>query len=234
MLPVPVRNQMIQYQTKLVLGGGFIRSAVQGEKPNDIDLFTQSPTDAQQFSAELASEGKRKVRETGNALSVKLSGRHFVQYVHRWTYPEPFQLLESFDFTIACAAIWFQDDKWQSLIDDDFYADLAAKRLVYRSPLRNEDAGGSMLRCLKFYQRGFRIPLDSLGAVIARLVDGVDLKGVEVLPEFGGSSIGDTTEKRWAKIVTGLLREVDPSVDPTHVAHLPSLVGAHLPAEDSE
>ena len=39
-----------------------------------------------------------------------------------------------------------------------FYPDLAARRLVYTSPLRNEDAGGSILRVLKFYQRGYRIP----------------------------------------------------------------------------
>ena len=226
LLPVRVRNQMITYGPRLVLGGGFVRSTVSGEKPNDIDLFTQNAEDAKLFAEELSKESKKgKPYETGNALSVKLSSRAFVQYIHRWTFPTPADLIESFDFTIACSALWFESGKWTSLVDDDFYADLAAKRLVYRSPLRNEDAGGSMLRVLKFYQRGFRIPLDSLGAVIARLVDGVDLKGVEVVTghDFSGTSaIGDTTEKRWSKIITGLLREVDPQVDPEHFSHLPS------------
>ena len=225
LLPKQVRNQMIIYGPRLVLGGGFVRSTVSGEKPNDIDLFTQTSEDAKLFSDEIAKGSKRKPYETGNAISVKLSQRHFVQYIHRWTYPTPADLIESFDFTIACSALWFESGKWTSLIDDEFYADLAAKRLVYRSPLRNEDAGGSMLRVLKFYQRGFRIPLDSLGAVLARLVNGVDLKSVEVLEgrDFSGcSSIGKTTEQRWAKIITGLLREVDPQIDPDHLSHLPS------------
>jgi hypothetical protein len=227
LLPKQVRNQMITYGPRLVLGGGFVRSTVSGEKPNDIDLFTQTPEDAKQFAEEIAKGGKRKPYETGNALSVKLSARHFVQYIHRWTYSTPRALIESFDFTIACSALWFESGQWQSLIDDEFYSDLAAKRLVYRAPLRNEDAGGSMLRVLKFYQRGFRIPIDSLGAVIARLVNGVDLRGIEVLEgrDFSGmSSIGDTTEKRWAKIITGLLHEVDPQIDPDHLSHLPSSV----------
>lgn len=239
LLPVRVRNQMITYGPRLVLGGGFVRSTVSGEKPNDLDLFTQTKEAARLFSAELAEEAKKgKPHETGNALSVKLSSRHFVQYIHRWTYPTPEHLLESFDFTIACSAIWFESGKWTSLIDDEFYSDLAAKRLVYRSPARNEDAGGSMLRVLKFYQRGFRIPLDSLGNVIARLVNGVDLKGIEVLENHslsGTSNIGDTTEKRWASVITGLLREVDPQVDPEHFSHLPSTpVEVPTLAEESE
>ena len=224
LLPVRLRNQMIKYGPRLVLGGGHIRSTVSGEKPNDLDLFTQTPEDAKLFAKELADEAKKKPYETGNAISVKLSPRHFVQYIHRWSFPTPQYLIESFDFTIACSALWFESGKWTSLIDDEFYADLAAKRLVYRSPDRNEDAGGSVLRVLKFYQRGFRIPLDSLGSVLARLVDAVDLRGVEVIEGHGGTAIGDTTEKRWASVITGLLREVDPQIDPEHFSHLPSLV----------
>ena len=229
LLPPRLRNQMLEYGPRLVLGGGYIRSTVSGEKPNDLDLFTQVAEDAKLFASALAKEAKKgDPHETGNALSVKLSPRHFVQYIHRWTFPSPAYLIESFDFTIACAAIWFESGKWTSLVDDEFYADLAAKRLVYRSPQRNEDAGGSMLRVLKFYQRGFRIPLDSLGAVIARLVDEVDLNGVATTSyrdghDLGGTSIGITTEQRWASVITGLLREVDPQIDPEHFSHLPSI-----------
>jgi hypothetical protein len=220
---------MIKYGPRLVLGGGYIRSMVSGEKPNDLDLFTQTPEDAKLFAKELADEAKKKPYETGNAISVKLTPRPFVQYIHRWSFPTPQYLIESFDFTIACSALWFESEKWTSLIDDEFYADLAAKRLVYRSPQRNEDSGGSLLRVLKFYQRGFRIPLDSLGAVLARLVDGVDLNGIstESFKDghiLGGTSIGRTTEERWASVITGLLREVDPQIDPEHFSHLPSLV----------
>lgn len=222
-LPRRVLELMKSEGPKVLVAGGFIRSSVVGERANDIDIFCPSQALAKQWAEKLS--GDRKVMETGNAYSVRKVSGHFVQFIHRWTYESPEVLLKSFDFTIACAAIWWDGD-WKSLADDRFYADLAAKRLVYLKPERNEDAGGSMLRVLKFYQRGFRIPLDSLGAVITRLVDAVDLQDVEVLEEFEGSSTlrnCKTTEQRWAKIITGLLREVDPAIDPSHIAHLPSL-----------
>ena len=78
-------------------------------------------------------------------------------------------------------------------------------------PQRNEDAGGSMLRVLKYYQKGYRIPLDSLGMVIARLTKAFDASKIDLKNEFETS-----------KIITGLLRQVDPNVDPTREAHLPS------------
>lgn len=238
-LPRQLKELMEVAGDRIVLGGGFVRSSVSGERPNDIDLFCKSQEDACSYAIQLAGNGK-KVIETGNAYSIRKVGGFFVQFIHRWTYDSPAQILDSFDFTVACSAIWFEKasvsyeigsgstyptpEKWNSLIDDNFYSDLAAKRLVYRSPQRNEDAGGSMLRVLKFYQKGFRIPLDSLGAVLARMADAVDLKGIEVLPNWDGqqSTLGDTTEKRWAKVLTGLLREVDPLIDPTRAAHLPS------------
>ena len=108
-------------------------------------------------------------------------------------------------------------------MDDDFYSDLAAKRLVYRAPQRNEDAGGSILRVLKFYQRGFRIPLDSLGAVIARLVNQIDPAAIEAGIHHGDDLLGKTIEERWAHIITSKLHEVDPMVNPAYFSHLPSL-----------
>ena len=225
LLPKQVRNQMITYGARLVLGGGFVRSAVSGEKPNDIDLFTQTPEDAKLFADELAVGAKRKPYETGNALSVRLFPRHLVQYIHRWTYATPRALIESFDFTIACSALWFESGQWTSLIDDEFYSDLAAKRLVYRCPLRNEDSAGSLLRLLKFYQRGFRVPLDSLGSIVARAVKGLDT---------------DQDERELGKEITLRLRVVDPAVDPTHEAHLPAagdpevLKAIHIPEKMGE
>ena len=102
--------------------------------------------------------------------------------------------------------------KWSSFCDDRFYIDLASKRLIYRKPIRNEDAGGSMLRVLKYYQKGYRIPLDSLGSVIARLIHNLDTDRQPLNDEIGV-----------ANIITGLLREVDPAIDPLHLSHLPAV-----------
>lgn len=211
LLPLPVKDMMEKYGPRLVLGGGYLRSTVSGEKPNDLDLFTRSPEESKIFADELGSVPGRKRYDTENAYSVRLPGQGFVQFIHRWTFQSPHTLLDSFDFTIACAAIWVnKSGKWTSLIDDSFYEDLAAKRLVYRSPIRNEDAGGSLLRLLKFQAKGFRSPLNSIAAVIARtLKDWPD-------------DIGTYAEYDMALEITKRLVLVDPQVDPTHEAHLPS------------
>ena len=213
-MPSQVFDLLKAHKT-LFVAGGYIRSVIANEPIADIDLFAPSK-DAARFAAE-AIVHIGKVHETENAFSVKLLGGMQVQFIHRWTFDTPEACIASFDFTIACAAVW-NDDGWKSLADDDFYADLAAKRLVYRKPVRNEDAGGSMLRVLKFYQRGYRIPLDSLGAVIARLMKGVGAD--EVASRV--ARLGSTVEHETAFVVTGLLRQVDPLIDPSGLAHLPS------------
>ena len=181
-----------------------------------MDLFCPTAD----FSLEVAKELAKgtKIHTTGNAHTVARKRGISIQFIHRWSYEVVSDLLESFDFTIACGAFWFYDG-WRSLCHDRFYQDLAARRLIYQAPKRNEDAGGSMLRVLKFYQRGYRIPLDSLGAVVARLDKGVDRERLNGLV-CGGDA--ENREKAYARVVTGLLREVDPAIDPTHIAHLPS------------
>jgi hypothetical protein len=222
---------------KVFVGGGFIRACVANEHVNDIDLFTtdkDSALSAARFLLNLkeGEDAGRKIHETSNAYTV-MGLRTIVQIIHRWTYTSPEQLMQSFDFTIAMAGFWWEmtpavsvlavsgadlgiPGRWRSICDDRFYEDLAAKRLRYTAPIRNEDAGGSLLRVLKFYQRGYRIPLDSMGAVISRLMSGVTDEALDHGHEA-------TREKQLAKVLTGLLREVDPNVDPTHISHLPSL-----------
>jgi hypothetical protein len=207
---------------QLILAGGFIRSCIANEEVHDIDLFTTSEELAKKLAIQLA--GGDRIFKTDNAISVRLPGFPLVQFIHRWTFSEPELVAPSFDFTVARAALWWVKPAegqagWRSMCDERFYPDLAAHRLVYCSPDRNEDAGGSILRVLKFYQRGYRIPLDSLGSVIARLQTGVDSE------KLSGSQVanGFTYEQALSRILTGLLREVDPSIDPERIAHLPAV-----------
>ena len=223
---------------KVFIGGGYVRAVVANEHVNDIDLFTTdkgSALSAARFLLGLkeGEEPGRKIHESANAFTVR-GLRVPVQIIHRWTYTDPAALMQSFDFTIAMAGFWWAETgteetyiennevktrpvgKWHSICDDRFYEDLAAKRLRYTSPQRNEDAGGSLLRVLKFYQKGYRIPLDSLGAVMARLVNAVDQTAL-----VRGNE--ETLEQQWAKVLTGLLREVDPNLPETHTAYLPGL-----------
>lgn len=223
-LPKIVKVLLQKHGAKVFVAGGYVRAVIAGERINDIDLFTSSKDYGEACAKELANPADRKPRRmlsTDNAYTVFVKPFP-VQFIHRWTFASPSDALESFDFTIAQAALWWDGEAkwWRGCCSERFYADLAAKRLVYTEPTREEAAGGSLLRVLKFYQRGYRIPLDSMGAVIARLVKGIE-------PDAMGRC--DV-----AQIITGLLREVDPLIDPNHVAHLPSRTqdAADVSAED--
>lgn len=202
-MPPWLLELMKEHQEGLVVAGGYIRSVIANEEINDIDVFVSSEAKAKEYVMKLMESYPSSTRyDSKNACSIKKDGS-FVQFIHRWVYSTPQEVVDSFDFTIAKAAIWFKDGKVQSTCHPNFYSDLAAKRLVYTSPIRNEDAGGSMLRVLKFYQRGYRIPLYSLGAVIARLNTGIK-HDLTFNPEH---------EAKVAKVLTGLLVEVDPNAN---------------------
>lgn len=243
-LPMPVFKLLQNNPNKIVLAGGFIRSCVANEPINDIDIFLMEAGKEQDeikkaaklLTTALSGQGwqytEPKVVETANALTY-LMKPYPVQIITRWPFMRPYEVLSSFDFTISQAAVYYGTDsaiphspaRWRGIVTSEFYEDLAAKRLTYTVPNRNEDAGGSMLRVLKFYQRGYRIPLDSLGAVLARLQKGVDLDRInKYLPA--------EREAQMAKVLTGLLREVDPNVDPSHAAHLPASEAPIEPPED--
>lgn len=198
------------WSNRIYIGGGYIRCIIAQEKINGIDLFIKSKEDADVL-AMLIADNSKPVWRTENALTIKSDIP--VQIITRWLFDSPQAVSDSFDFTVCCSVIAHVDGKWVGYCDPTFYADLAAKRLVYRSPVRNEDAGGSMLRVLKYYQRGYRIPLNCLGAVIARLISKIDF---DVLPAGG-------YERSIAKVLTGLLVEVDPNTV-MHQAYLPNIL----------
>ena len=217
-LPSLVRNELKARPGALVVAGGFVRSVIANETVNDVDLFVPAVEVGKSVASVLSEGHEKRVFKSDNALTV-FGQKYPVQIITRWTYLSPEQIVPSFDFTIARAAVWWDGSKWQSLIAPTFYADLAARRLTYCSPDRNEDAGGSLLRVLKFYQRGYRIPLPSLGAVISRLLAGVEAINWEKRSTMEAKQWNDLM----GHVLTGLLREVDPQLDPDHIAHLPGL-----------
>lgn len=185
---------------KLFVAGGFIRETVAGNEPKDIDLFGPEAETLKLIGKDLAEHRGGRAHFSDNAVTVICPPRMPVQLITRWCFEDAEPLVASFDFTVCQAAIWFDKTTgiFMSAIAEDFYADLAARRLVYTAPVRQEEAGGSMLRVIKFVQRGYCIQANSLGSVIARLAGQVDW----------GRTGGDHLTA--AKVISGLLREVDP------------------------
>ena len=208
-LPVTVKKILRQEPDRSVfVAGGFIRACIANEPINDVDIFCGSKEIAERLATQVSDAIKDSwIMRTDNAMTI--SAKPFaIQFIHRWTFIDVEACIESFDYTISCAAIYFENNTYNSIVDPRFYSDLAARRIVYRAPIREEEPGGSMLRVLKFYQKGYRIPLDSFAAVIARLVR-----------EFHGDP-SRQEEKHVASVILGLLHDVDPSTA-ERMAYLP-------------
>lgn len=177
-MPTGVAYQLQHYAGELFLAGGAIRAIWNHEPVNDVDLFAATP-----FAASGAAHFLRcgiateKMHITANAFTVKDVTPN-VQIVRREYYPTPQAVLDSFDFTICKAVIWWDGNAWQSLTDAKFSNDVTQKRLSYCSPAR-QDPRDSLLRVLKFYARGYSIDARSLAKIVAQTVIQTE-GGVEV------------------------------------------------------
>lgn len=203
-LPKDIRDLLTENHRKLFVGGGFIRATIAGEEPSDIDLFgiDAKGLDALAETLKMRRGGETKIHRTKNAITVLTPNRLPIQFITRWTFDNADDLVASFDFTVCQAAIYREGNqsnaKWCSRIGDGFYVDLAGRRLVYTAPMREEEAGGSLLRVIKYVRRGYSIQVTSLGAVVARLAIAVRDSALS----------GDETGT--GLVLAGLLREVDP------------------------
>jgi hypothetical protein len=203
-LPKDIRDLLTRQAGKLFVGGGFVRATIAGEEPSDIDIFGSEKDWLIGIANELATKREgSKLHKTDNAITLLYPGRLTVQFITRWTFATAKELIDSFDFTICQAVVWREGieehSSWGSAAGASFYIDLAGRRLVYTHPVRNEDAGGSLMRAIKYTKRGYSIQVAALGGVCARLTGAV--KGFDNLSEHQRTGI-----------LTGLLREVDPLV----------------------
>jgi hypothetical protein len=197
-LPKDVRRLM-EKSPGIYLAGGFIRAMIAGEKVADIDLWGRDKAFLDSAAELFAAKREVLCMTTENAHTILTPNRTPVQFITRWVHDDPVSLAESFDYTIAQVVVWYGDNQWNSWCGEHFYPDLAAKRLRYTCPVRNEDAGGSLLRMTKFLSRGYKISPESMGKVIGRLTSGIKRDDFYAQPEEFRS-----------RVLISLLREVDP------------------------
>lgn len=212
-IPKDVRTLLEKNSSRLFLAGGFIRDTIGGMPVKDVDLLGADKHLLEESANELyhqrnimQSDSHVKLHVTDNAITLLSPPRAAVQFITRWTFGHAEPLLESLDFTICQAAIWMEGGQWRSMCSEGFYPDLAARRLVYTYPQREEEAGGSLMRVRKFLGRGWNIQADSLGGVVARVAMKIDWNKLPVDGEAGHYQ----REQAAGRVVSGLLREVDP------------------------
>jgi hypothetical protein len=170
-LPEPLKDLIIsdKWSGRIIIAGGLIRAVVAGEPINDIDLFTNSKVESDEllFAIRDEIEADVSIFSTPNAHSIE-GFKYPVQIILAWQFHDAYYCIKSFDFTICQAAIYYEHGKWHSVCSENFYPDLAAKRLRYTNPSRVEThIGGSLTRILKHYQRGYHIDVESLGATLS-------------------------------------------------------------------
>lgn len=182
--PTPLVAALRSFGDRAVVAGGLVRAIVAGEKVSDIDVWVSSKDDAFGVVASIQRHYEcsfdplevrqaLEVHESANSLTIRGLGVP-VQVIHRWTYSSVLNLLNSFDYTIAQGAVWWDRDNnaWASLCSTLFYEDVEQKVLHYLEPVREEARAGSLMRLFKFYKRGYSVSLETLAAVMARAVHG--------------------------------------------------------------
>lgn len=197
---IPRDLRKLMMKQPIFCGGGFIRETIAGNAVQDVDLFGGDKDILKVCADFLASKREGgKVHTTENAFTVLAAPRIPVQFITRWLFDSAEPLVKSFDFTVCQAAVWFErkTQRWESMISAGFYPDLAARRLTYTFPVREEEAGGSMLRVRKFLARGYNIQALALAGVIARVAIAAKI-----------SSDSDEVSATFA--ISGKLIEVDP------------------------
>ncbi len=192
--------EQIKLAPSVVVAGGFIRDLIAGGRIRDIDVFGVTKETLSMVAMNLKAGRNGRLHYTDNAITLLSPPRMPIQFITRWLFMSSAEVLASFDFTVCQVLVRWDNlnSKWIGECGSMFYHDLASKRLRYTNPVREEEVGGSMLRVIKFIEKGYHISPESLGRVIARLMGKVDLERLE----NGRTDIGS--------VITGLLREVDP------------------------
>jgi len=174
-LPKSIKDLMIQpkYHNKVFIAGGCILSIITNEKIKDYDILVSDKETAKELRDDFLKYQNTTVYETKNAYTIKGLGIP-IQIIYRWNFNLPNEVIESFDFTVSCSCVYFDGQYYQGICHKQYYEDISSKRLTYTHPIREEDPAGSFLRLLKFYKRGYQIPLDSLASVMTRLYCGIN------------------------------------------------------------
>jgi len=167
LLPDSLLNEMKKLGNRVFVAGGCIRAVVARESVNDIDVFTEATIDADKLARKISihcdpddsfSTVEEDIHKTEYSWTIDTKPIQ-VQIIRAWNYATAQKVIDSFDFTISQAAIWWENGSWNSVCSNTFYSDLAARRIRYTGNpvLDGANPLNSALRVLKFYELGYVI-----------------------------------------------------------------------------
>lgn len=178
-LPVWLQEFLIDKPAASV-AGGFCRALIAGETPKDIDVWTPARIVAYSAAARLVQgrDGELKLSPSRSAVNI-LWGGPPVSFVSCRRPESLEECLRSFDFTVCRAGVRWDGETWVGLVSEDFYPDLAGRRLVVVESGLNSPAA-TLQRVCRYIGRGYRID----GRSRARLVKAIHAMGEDEIDEL--------------------------------------------------
>lgn len=211
------REVLIEYPEQTMVAGGFVRSVIAGDRIKDVDYFVPDLMTANKMvdfvygrmrTIEALAQSEAPRHDTEKAVTIAHKNYPWSQFIHKWVYEDPSEILALFDFTVCQAAFWYGLDKrWRGICGSRFYPDLAARRLVYTNPIHRDDQDVRLiLRIIKHLSLGYQL-------------SGIDL--AEVMTQIYVNCHEAVTEAKSPQIPRGVVHEYlskkieDASVSPT-------------------
>jgi hypothetical protein len=150
------------YAKKVWIAGGSIRDFFNKTPKNDIDLYFNDQATFDFVRGAIRQRYQEKIKlETPNVLklAIKLdSGKKEVIDLVKMPYSSPASTLDTFDFTVCCAAV----TPISMIYHPNFFIDNLSKALYLN---RTPNNLGELCRLQKYIQKGYKAPNSTLLAL---------------------------------------------------------------------
>ena len=166
------------------IAGGCILSVLTGQPVNDVDMYFSSRENVAEFIQSNYNVYLHSVTDKSISLSLQTSkyGTKEFQLIYFDNYKSADEVFSDFDFSVCMCAYSF--DYKQFYFHDDFWKDVAAKKLKFNSGTKFPII--SMLRVNKYQKKGYDISNSELRK-IALTVSKLNLEYKETFIQQYGS-----------------------------------------------
>ena len=153
----------------IFISGGFPVCSLIDSPISDIDIFGRDRVSLFEAARVYGLYSPRHLMEP-TKYTVSVNGKiGRVQFVVKEIYQSAQACIDSFDFSVCQAAIWFENGEWQTTCSPHFYHDIKARRLRFVNQERvNESPGASLWRAAKYAERGFKLSRNDKLALLER------------------------------------------------------------------
>lgn len=162
--PLYLNERMRENGKEMVLAGGYIRDTLLGVTPKDVDIFGTKATCQDVATALTPGDIDTPMVIRKNSLTLEIGTRTY-QFIHKFKFSGPEQLLDQFDYSIARAGIWYDRSgkKWTGTCWNSWEEDALAKRLLFLDKTPELE---SIVRLLSFTRRGYSVDSLSLSRIL--------------------------------------------------------------------